>query len=131
MDPNFEATYPWLINTLKLQGNEVEAFEWFVKWQVLRKADDQTIQVYKTAYQTSGWPGVGNEYVKRFDESKIRTYFMEACMAAQAGNKDKAFEYLQKSNERREWGMAYLRFEPALDVLRFDSRFDELVRRVG
>jgi len=131
MDPNFEATYPWLINTLKLQGNEVEAFEWFVKWQVVRKADDQTIQVYKTAYQTSGWRGVGNEYVKRFDESKIRTYFMEACMAAQAGNKNKALEYLEKSNERREWGMAYLRFEPALDVLRGDARFDELVKRVG
>jgi DNA-binding winged helix-turn-helix (wHTH) protein/tetratricopeptide (TPR) repeat protein len=131
MDPNFEATYPWLINTLKLQGNEVEAFEWFVKWQVVRKADDQTIQVYKTAYQASGWRGVGNEYVKRFDESKIRTYFMEACMAAQAGNKDKALEYLDKSNERREWGMAYIRFEPALDILRGDSRFDELVRRVS
>ena len=131
MDPNFEATYPWLINTLKLQGNESEAFEWFVKWQVVRKTDDQTIQVYKTAYQTSGWRGVGNAYVKRFDESKIRTYFMEACMAAQTGNMDKALEYLEKSNERREWGMAYIRFEPALDVLRGNSRFDELVRRVG
>jgi tetratricopeptide (TPR) repeat protein len=131
MDPTFEATYPWLINTLKLQGNEAEAFKWFVKWQGVQKADEETLQAYNTAYQTLGWRGVGLERVKRFDESKIRTYFMEACMAAQADNKNKALEYLENSYQRREWGMAYIRFEPALDVLRGDPRFDELVRRVG
>jgi DNA-binding winged helix-turn-helix (wHTH) protein/tetratricopeptide (TPR) repeat protein len=131
MDPTFGATYPWLINTLKLQGNEAEAFEWFVKWQGVRGANEETLEVFKTAYQRSGWRGVGLERVKRFDESKIRTYFMEACMAAQADNKNKALEYLENSYRRREWGMAYIRFEPALDVLRGDPRFDDLVRRVG
>jgi len=131
MDPNFEATYPWLINTLKLQGKEAEALEWFMKWQDVRKADQETLQAFRSAYQTSGWRGVEVERVKRFDESKIRTYFMEACMAAQAGNKSKALEYLENSYQRREWGMAYIRFEPALDVLRGDPRFDELLRRVA
>ena len=131
MDPTFEATYPWLINTLRLQGNGAEAFEWFLKWQGVQKADEATIQAFKTVYQTSGWRGVGLEQVKRFDESKIRTYFMEACMSALAGNNDKALKYLENSYQRREWGMAYIRFEPALDVLRADPRFDELVRRVG
>jgi hypothetical protein len=56
---------------------------------------------------------------------------MEACMAAQAGDKDKALEYLEKSSQRREWGMGYLRIDPSLDVLRGDPRFDELVKRVG
>jgi DNA-binding winged helix-turn-helix (wHTH) protein/tetratricopeptide (TPR) repeat protein len=131
MDPTFEATYPWLINTLKLQGNEVEAFEWFMKWQGVQEADKDTLQAFKTAYQRAGWRGLGLERVKRFDESKIRTYFMEACMAAQADNKNKALEYLETSYQRREWGMAFIRFEPALDVLRGDPRFDDLVRRVG
>jgi DNA-binding winged helix-turn-helix (wHTH) protein/tetratricopeptide (TPR) repeat protein len=131
MDPNFEATYPWLINTLKLQGKETEALEWFMKWQEVRKADQETLQTFRSAYNTSGWRGIEVERVKRFDESKIRTYFMEACMAAQAGNKGKALEYLENSYQRREWGMAYIRFEPALDVLRGDPRFDELLRRVA
>jgi DNA-binding winged helix-turn-helix (wHTH) protein/tetratricopeptide (TPR) repeat protein len=131
MDSNFEATYPWLINTLKLQGKEAEALEWFMKWQEVRKADQETLQAFRSAYQKSGWRGVEVERVKRFDESKIRTYFMEACMAAQAGNKSKALEYLENSYQRREWGMAYIRFEPALDVLRGDPRFDELLRRVA
>jgi DNA-binding winged helix-turn-helix (wHTH) protein/tetratricopeptide (TPR) repeat protein len=131
MDPNFVAPYPFLINTLTLQGNEAEAFEWFLKWLAVQKTDDETVQIFKAAYQTSGWQGVGRERVKRFDESKIRTYFMEACMAAQAGDKDKAFEYLEKSYQRREWGMGYLGIEPSLDPLRGDPHFDELVRRVG
>ncbi|MEO6654726.1 MAG: winged helix-turn-helix domain-containing protein [Pyrinomonadaceae bacterium] len=130
MDPNFEAVYPWLVNSLKLQGNDAEAFAWFMKWQAVRGTDDEAAQTFRTAFQKTGWPGVENERVKRFDESKIRTYFMEACMAAQAGNHEKAIEYLENSSRRREWGMAYLRIEPALDILRGDPNFDDIVRRV-
>ena len=130
MDPNFVATYAWFVNTLQSQGSEAEAFEWFVKWQSVLKASDETLQAYKTAYQTSGWQGVGRERVKRFDEGKIRSYFLEACLTAHTGDTDKTFEYLERSYQRREWGMVYLRIEPSLDVLRGDPRFDELLRRV-
>ncbi len=131
MDPNFVATYAWFVNTLLVQGNEAEAFEWFIKWQRVLKADEETIEAFKTAHQTSGWQGVGRERVKRFDEAKIRSCFLEACLTAHTSDKDKTFEYLEKSYQRREWGMAYLRIEPSLDVLRGDPRFDELVRRVA
>ena len=65
MDSNFEATYPWLINTLKLQGKQAEALEWFMKWQEVRKADQETLQAFRSAYQKSGWRGVEVERVKR------------------------------------------------------------------
>jgi DNA-binding winged helix-turn-helix (wHTH) protein/TolB-like protein/Tfp pilus assembly protein PilF len=130
MDPNFEATYPWLVNSLKLLGNDAEAFDWFMKWQAVRGTDDETARIFRMAFQKSGWQGVERERVKKFDESKLRTYFMEACMAAQAGNHDKALEYLESSYRRREWGMAYLRIEPSLDVLRGEPRFDDILRRV-
>ena len=55
---------------------------------------------------------------------------MEACMAAQSGNHQKALEYLENSYRRREWGMAYLRIDPTLDVLRVDPRFADILRRV-
>ncbi|MGI8883239.1 MAG: TPR end-of-group domain-containing protein, partial [Pyrinomonadaceae bacterium] len=131
IDPNFVATYAWLVPALNVQGNEGEAFEWFIKWQAVLKADEETLQAYKTAYQTSGWQGVGRERVKRFDEGKIRSYFLEACLTVHTGDKDKAFEYLEKSYQRHEWGISYLQIDPSLDVLRGDLRFDELVRRVG
>ena len=130
IDPNFVATYAWLVPALNVQGNEGEAFEWFIKWQAVLKADEETLQAYKTAYQTSGWQGIGRERVKRFDEGKIRSYFLEACLTVHTGDKDKAFEYLEKSYQRHEWGISYLQIDPSLDDLRSDPRFDELVKRV-
>ncbi len=131
IDPNFVATYAWLVPALNVQGSEAEAFEWFMKWQSVLKTDEETVHAYKTAYQTSGWKGVGHERVKRFDEGKIRSYFLEACLTVHTGDKEKAFEYLEKSYQRREWGIPYLQIDPSLDVLRDDPRFDELVRRIG
>jgi len=43
------------------------------------------------------------DYAERFDKS-INQYYIGAILNAQIGNKDKAFEYLEKSYQRREWG---------------------------
>ncbi len=127
MDENFGMAYYWLYVTLAAQGNELEAFELFMKG--LAKADEATIQAYRAAYQTSGWRGVMQERAKRYEQSNQR-YFEGVEFNAQAGNKDKAFEYLEKSYQRREMWMAYLQVDPRLDPLRGDPRFVELVRRV-
>ena len=47
------------------------------------------------------------------------------------GEKDQAFEYLNKAVERREWRIIMLNVDPPLDPLRDDPRFAEIVRRVG
>jgi len=47
------------------------------------------------------------------------------------GDKEQAFEYLNKAVEKRHSQMVMLNVEPAFDSLRDDPRFDELVRRVG
>ncbi len=113
-----------------MQGNHADAFEWFLKDQALQKKDDATVQFFKTAYQTSGWQGVLREQVKQFDAGNI-VYFLGAGFNAKVGNKDKAFEYLEKAYQQRDSLLRHLQVEPTLDPLRDDPRFDELVRRVG
>ncbi len=130
MSPNSTSNYLWLIGALEMQKNYAEAFEYLMKLQTLQKTDEQTIKVFKTAYQKSGWQGVLREQAKRFDEGN-QPYFFGACLNAQIGDEDEAFEYLEKSYQQREWALAYLQVEPRLDPLRDDPRFDELVRRVG
>jgi eukaryotic-like serine/threonine-protein kinase len=130
MDPNFGSTYPWLWRSLEMQGNHAEAFEWFMKDLVIQKRDDETIQLFKTAYQKSGWQGVLLEQVRQ-SEGSDTVFFQGACVNAQVGNKDKAFEYLEQSYQHRELHVNMLKIEPRLDSLRGDPRFDELVRRVG
>ena len=57
--------------------------------------------------------------------------FDMAEIYAQVGDKDKAFEWLQKAYERRTYLMMYLKVAPNLDPLRDDPRFHEMLRGVG
>jgi serine/threonine-protein kinase len=129
MDEDFGTAYLWLSGTLGLQGKDAEAFEWFMKWLALQKRDEETVRAFQTAFQTSGWQGVLRESAERFEKGN-ELYFRGATYNAQIGNKDKAFEYLEKSLQRREWGLHVLSVDPHLDNLRDDPRFAELVRRV-
>jgi serine/threonine-protein kinase len=47
------------------------------------------------------------------------------------GETDRAFEWLEKAIEARDWQMVLLNVEPAFDPLRSDQRFATLVERVG
>lgn len=121
----------WYLGGLEVDGNNSEAFERLMRFHTLAKTDEKTRQLYKTAYQTSGWQGVLRERAKWLYEYSLAHSFFGACINAQIGDKDKAFEYLEKSYQERELWMAYLQVDPRLDPLRGDPRFDEMVRRVG
>jgi tetratricopeptide (TPR) repeat protein len=47
------------------------------------------------------------------------------------GNKDEAFEWLDKAYWHRDTGLTFLKVDTTLDPLRADPRFLELERRVG
>ena len=100
-----------------------------MKVMALNKEPAELIQAYQSAYQSSGWQGVKLESMRLRDERG--PYFIAASLHAQAGDKDKAFECLEKSYQNRELWMSLLKVHPGLDSLRDDPRFDELVKRVG
>jgi hypothetical protein len=50
---------------------------------------------------------------------------------ARIGDKDQAFEWLERSYRARGFEMLILKNDPQLDSLRSDRRFAELMRRVG
>jgi hypothetical protein len=54
-----------------------------------------------------------------------------ALIYAGLGLKDEAFAWLEKSFAARDKGLTYLKIDPCLDPLRSDSRFEDLLRRVG
>jgi TolB-like protein/cytochrome c-type biogenesis protein CcmH/NrfG len=130
MNPNGAAGIFWYVGGLEKQGNNSQAFERLMRFQTLSKTDEKTRQLYKTAYQTSGWQGVLRVRAKSLYEYNLAHSFFSACINAQIGDKGKAFEYLEKSYQDRELWMAYLQVDPRLDPLRRDPRFEELVKRV-
>jgi DNA-binding winged helix-turn-helix (wHTH) protein/TolB-like protein/tetratricopeptide (TPR) repeat protein len=59
-------------------------------------------------------------------------YPYDAALAYGAmGEKDQAFEWLEKGYQERVAQMAWLRVDPRFKPLRDDPRFDDLLRRVG
>lgn len=60
----------------------------------------------------------------------VSPHFIAEIQAA-LGHKDHAFEWLEKAYEQRDVQMVSLRVNPTLDSLRDDSRFGDLLQRVG
>jgi predicted Zn-dependent protease len=54
-----------------------------------------------------------------------------ADAAAAAGNRDQAFEYLEKAYSNGDNELLFVIRYPALDPLRSDPRFKDLMRRLG
>ena len=54
-----------------------------------------------------------------------------AIAYAALGDKDQAFQWLDQSLQDGGWEITYVKVDPALDSLRSDSRFNDLVKRVG
>ena len=54
-----------------------------------------------------------------------------AWIYAGLGDKDEAFRRLEKGYNERAWPMVFLKVEPKYDGLRSDSRYKDLMKRVG
>jgi TolB-like protein/Tfp pilus assembly protein PilF len=103
-------------------------------------------QFQKLGDQPHALGHMGNAYARMGREAEAREMISElqrhvqntgigryetALVYAGLGKKDDAFAWLEKSFAARDKGLAYLKIDPCLDPLRSDSRFHDLVRRVG
>jgi TolB-like protein len=103
-------------------------------------------QFQKLGDQPHALGHMGNAYARMGREAEARKMISElqkqvqntgvgryeiALVYAGLGEKDEAFAWLEKAVAARDKGLTYLKIDPCLDPLRSDSRFQDLVRRVG
>ena len=72
--------------------------------------------------------------LQSFDEMEKRRYVSRAAriyVYAGLGDKDKAFEWLEKAYQERSDALAWFRQEPESQSLRTDPRFAALMHKVG
>jgi len=74
------------------------------------------------------WMRAAEQYSKEHDD--IPPVFAMAFTYASLGNKDRAFAWLNKAYEQRNWCIIYLKVDNVWDPLRSDPRFKELLQRV-
>jgi tetratricopeptide (TPR) repeat protein len=60
----------------------------------------------------------------------VAPYFL-AGIHIGMGENDQALDYLQRAYEEKSHWLIYLHIDPSMDTLRDDSRFQDLLRRVG
>jgi len=130
LNPNHNYINKQLVLILDIQGKESEAFEYLIKSLYLDKKDDRVIGRYKDIYARSGWRGVLMERIKTGDAETVPSSFKTACLYAQLGNKDKAFEFLEKAFLERSFQISVLKVQPQLDSLRNDARYIALIKRI-
>ncbi len=69
--------------------------------------------------------------LRQFAASNYFPPYYFAIIAANLGDSDQAFAWLDKAYQERSGWMPWLKHEPLLDGLHQDARFSDLLRRVG
>jgi TolB-like protein/DNA-binding winged helix-turn-helix (wHTH) protein/Flp pilus assembly protein TadD len=85
------------------------------------------------AYAVAGRKGQAQQVLREIREDSTRRYvspFSFALIYTGLGDKEQAFEWLQKAYQQRDPSLSTLRGDPRLDPLRSDPRFQDLLRRV-
>jgi TolB-like protein/Tfp pilus assembly protein PilF len=86
------------------------------------------------AYALSGKRREAQAILNELKERSTRQYISPTIIAfiyAGLGEKDNAFAWLDKAFDRQDFILVFLKVDPTFDRLRSDSRFPDLMRRVG
>jgi hypothetical protein len=86
------------------------------------------------AFRTGGWQGAfakGIQTRKAQRRTGYQSAYQIAQLYAELGDKDQAFMWLNTAFQEHDWWLIGLKTDFALDAIRADPRFAELVRKVG
>jgi tetratricopeptide (TPR) repeat protein len=86
------------------------------------------------AYAVSGKRDEALAVIDQLNELSKQRYFSPyrvALIHAGLDNSDEAFEWLERAYEKSDARLIWLKVDPALDDLRRDPRFQDLLGRIG
>jgi hypothetical protein len=88
----------------------------------------------RAAHRTRGSGGYWDQRVQSLRDMAARRYvppFLFAYVYAMLGERDRAFEYLERAYQVSSGMIVFLGVHPAFSRLRDDPRFDALLARMG
>jgi DNA-binding winged helix-turn-helix (wHTH) protein/TolB-like protein/Tfp pilus assembly protein PilF len=131
--PDAPGLHEWLGLVYEQKGRTSEAIDEFQKAISLSGGIDG-LGSLGHAYAVSGKVGDAENTLRKLDEltrHKYVTPFQKALIYAGLGKKDEALKFLEKAYSERSLLPVSLRWDPRLNELRGDPRFQEFVRRTG
>jgi TolB-like protein/DNA-binding winged helix-turn-helix (wHTH) protein/Flp pilus assembly protein TadD len=116
------------------KGLYPQAITEFQKAVELSEGDPFQLAALGHAFALAGKRADAYDVLRKLNELSRQRYissFDVALIYIALGEKDHAFEWLQKAFVDRSTFLIYSKWEPRLDPLRSDPRFRDLVRRIG
>jgi serine/threonine protein kinase/tetratricopeptide (TPR) repeat protein len=134
LDPNFAVGRQGLGECYRQKGMLEEAIAEFQKARILYGNSPYGLGSLGNAYALSGEKTKAVEVLTNLKELSEQGYSLNydiAFIYCGLGDKEKAFEWLEKAYKEKEEGMEYLKVDPAWEILRSDPRFKSLLKRLN
>jgi eukaryotic-like serine/threonine-protein kinase len=133
MEPNFYLAHFTLAMALARKHDNKTAVSEFLKAKSLSDVpwnDAGLGYVYASSGREQEALNLIAEMKARAKQRYVSSYAI-ATVYAGLGDRDKAFEWLERAYNERSSGLTWLKAEPMLDSIRSDHRYSDLVRRMG
>jgi len=139
MEPNYPIVHAFLAHAYEAKGMNSEAIAEIRTADILLEKDstessERKAAAFMQALKTGGAQGYWRKHLELSEKEYEQGYesaFGVAVIYARLGDKDRAFEWLEKSFAAHEDDLVSLKVQPAFDGLSSDPRFQGLLRRVG
>lgn len=133
--PNGWQSHYFLAVGYEASGRPAQAIPEYQRAVELSEADTDTIAGLAHAYTVAGKRTEAAKILLELQTRSKTDYvspYMIGVIYAGLGNKDRAFEFLEKAYQEKSPDMAYfLKADLRLDPLRSDPRFQDLLRRMN
>jgi TolB-like protein len=134
IDPHFWLAHDYLAKAYFQKGMYEEASAEFQMAKTLAPSTLEIVADLGYTHAVSGRKREAQMYLEELKELSKRRYvapFLFAFLYSGLGEKERAFEWLEKAYEARSDKLTYLEGEPMFDGLRLDPRVIDLLRRIG
>ncbi len=116
------------------QGDTQDAVLSFLRARSLIPASQEKTASLRKAFSDQGRDAFWREYLSQLTRESKDHYVPQTAIAAvqtRLGKNDQALDTLAKAVEEKDIGLVELKVEPVFEPLRSNSKFSELLRRVG
>jgi serine/threonine-protein kinase len=134
MNPNFARVYIDLGTAYEQKGMYKEAIAAFQKGVLLSGGNSLIMASLGHAYAVSGRREEAQKILRELQDQTKQRYVLPYAIALiymGLDEKDRTFEWLEKAYEERSGWLVFLNISPLFDPLRDDSRFGQLLKKIG
>ena len=134
LDPNAAGAYDCLGTSYLATGQYEKAIAAAQKASGFSNADPTRVVGLGRAYALAGKKADARRVIEQLRQLSAHTYvspYFFATIYAALGQKDEAFNWLDKAFHQHDRYLAWLKVDAAIDPLRSDARLTRLLRQVG